>query len=108
MLRCWQPLLRGLTKVSPYSTVRTPLSASDSNYCLEHQISGHHFTKSKKIAIRPIEERRAVVKDNMLCFACMHAGHRSKDCTNHLTCDKCAGKHPTVLHYRRSARIIRT
>ena len=56
------------------------------------------MSKCKRFTHRPIAERQALVKNSMLCFGCLLAGHRSKDCKNRLLCDKCKGKHPSVMH----------
>ena len=85
------------TSSSTAATVPSP-SASDTNFCLEHQVAGHHLSKCKRFSHHPIAERQGLVKNNMLCFGCLLAGHRSKDCKNRLLCDKCGGKHPSVMH----------
>ena len=73
-------------------------SSNDRNYCLEHQAPGHHISKCRRFYGRPMSERQELIKEHLLCFACLCTGHRSKECTNRLSCDKCEGKHPSVLH----------
>lgn len=73
-------------------------NANDIKFCLEHQASGHHLSKCNRFSKRPIFERRALIKSNKLCFSCLLAGHRSIDCKDRLTCDKCDRNHPSVMH----------
>ena len=76
----------------------SPASSSVKLFCVEHQAQGHHLTTCKKFLNHPIADRLSFVRTNHLCFSCLNSGHQSKDCQNHLSCEKCKNKHPPALH----------
>lgn len=45
-----------------------------------------------------LQERKEFVFSNKLCFGCFKKSHFSKDCQHRHICEKCKGKHPTLLH----------
>lgn len=45
----------------------------------------------------PLEERRKLVKNNLLCFNCLSPGHQSNSCFGS-GCKKCGKKHNTMVH----------
>ena len=47
---------------------------------------------------KSLEEKRAYVKENRLCYGCLKQGHSAKECRRRLKCDTCSRKHPTCLH----------
>ena len=38
------------------------------------------------------------LQDINVCFSCLRKGHRSRYCNSRKKCEKCDGKHPTILH----------
>jgi hypothetical protein len=47
---------------------------------------------------RTLENRKAWLKENNMCFACFNAGHRANGCLQRRRCRTCPGKHPTSLY----------
>jgi hypothetical protein len=45
-----------------------------------------------------VEDRSEFVKKNGLCFNCLIPKHRAKECKRKPACNKCSGKHATLLH----------
>lgn len=45
-----------------------------------------------------LEDRRAFVQQNNLCFACYGKFHLARFCRSRRTCSKCNRAHPTLLH----------
>ena len=45
-----------------------------------------------------MDDRKSILKDRKLCFACYETDHVSKDCVKRRTCKKCKKRHPTALH----------
>ena len=62
----------------------------------------HQLEACKKFENKKPEEKSKYVKEKGLCFACLQHGHRSRFCKERKTCEKCSGRHPTVLHEERS------
>ena len=58
----------------------------------------HSLNDCSDFKQRAYENRRGLVLSKGLCFGCLKGGHRSKDCSNRLTCSICRKKHPTSLH----------
>lgn len=58
----------------------------------------HFIYKCKKFAALTLEERKAFVKTNNMCFACLRVGHVAKDCRKRATYNVCKKSHPTPLH----------
>jgi len=58
----------------------------------------HHLFDCVKFAEQSIENRNALVRENRRCFSCLRIGHFAKQCRAKHTCQKCKGRHPTVLH----------
>ena len=58
----------------------------------------HQLHKCPNLMKRSLEDRRAYIKDNKLCYGCLKHGHMAKDCRRRLTCDICAKRHPSCLH----------
>ena len=47
---------------------------------------------------KSLDDRRAYVKENGLCFACYGYNHTSRGCLRRRKCNKCGKRHPTALH----------
>ena len=45
-----------------------------------------------------LEDRKAFIIKNNLCFGCLRRGHSSKECKRRSTCSTCLRRHPTPLH----------
>ena len=82
--------------------VKTNLATFTQNEsCSFCERSNHHAQRCNQLAKQPYDKQQSFVRDNGLCFACLHKGHLTRDCTNRATCDKCRKPHPTSLHYDR-------
>ena len=46
-------------------------------------------------------DKLSFLKEKELCFGCLCAGHRSRNCEGRSTCRTCGQRHPTVLHINR-------
>ncbi|XP_056443333.1 uncharacterized protein LOC130380174 [Gadus chalcogrammus] len=60
----------------------------------------HPLRKCKVFRHKPIEERKAYLKDNRICFKCCGSTqHMAEDCKASIKCDECNSKrHITALH----------
>ena len=58
----------------------------------------HSLNVCEEFKSRSLEDRKAFVKENKLCFACLRSGHMSSSCISKLTCTICSKTHPTSLH----------
>ena len=47
---------------------------------------------------KSVNDRRAFLKDNHLCFGCYGSDHMSKGCIRKRLCQTCGKRHPTALH----------
>ncbi|KAK0131205.1 hypothetical protein N1851_034110 [Merluccius polli] len=58
----------------------------------------HPLRKCRVFRFKPIEERKAYLKDNYIC-CCSSTQHMAKDCKAPIKCDKCnSERHIMVLH----------
>jgi len=58
----------------------------------------HYLSGCAKFAESDIAQRNAFIQENKRCFGCLRTGHLVKQCKARHTCQKCKGRHPTVLH----------
>ncbi|XP_047106253.1 uncharacterized protein LOC124775465 [Schistocerca piceifrons] len=63
------------------------------NFCSE----SHTITKCKRFQALNVDERRAYVTKNKLCFLCIRSGHFSTKCRIS-PCKTCKGRHNILLH----------
>lgn len=59
---------------------------------------GHKVSKCTAFSAMSLEDRRQVIRNKKMCFACLAVGHHSKECRNRHVCAVCSKKHPTLLH----------
>ena len=59
-----------------------------------------HFvqTCSQVLSKSSVDERKVLLKERGICFACLGHGHIARYCRNRSVCEQCGRKHPTVLH----------
>ena len=60
---------------------------------------GHAIIACFAFNAMPVDEKRAFIIENRLCFKCLNVGHISKNCGTTPTCDRCQRRHLTCLHY---------
>ncbi|XP_056410980.1 uncharacterized protein LOC130352649 [Hyla sarda] len=92
------------TEVSPESAVNQEDSASKKveepdKICLIHN-KPHPLRKCRSFRSKTLEERKAYLKDNHICFRCCASiQHLAKDCTKTIKCTECnSDKHLSALH----------
>lgn len=64
----------------------------------------HGVARCPTFADKSIEDKKAYIRENNLCFGCLRKGHSSKDCKKRHTCATCNRRHPTSLHEERENR----
>ena len=67
--------------------------------------SAHALYKCDKICKSTLQDRRALVTRDNLCFNCRQEGHRACECTNPHHCKKCKKHHHTLLYQNRREQI---
>ena len=75
------------------------LATSLTEDCLFCKRTNHQTPACHQLAKATSNDQQEFVKKNGLCFGCLGKGHRTRDCTNRATCEKCGKPHPTSLHY---------
>lgn len=61
--------------------------------------SGSHFLDDcSDMKWRPLQERKAFIQAQRLCFGCLRKGHVAKFCKRRLSCGVCGKRHATLLH----------
>ncbi|XP_048747853.2 uncharacterized protein LOC125660050 [Ostrea edulis] len=68
--------------------------------CIIHANSKHDLNDCKAFRLKPLEERRRLLKDSGVCFKCCASkDHRKRDCTTVIVCRDCGShNHCTALH----------
>lgn len=66
--------------------------------CPVCQDETHGVAKCPTFAAKPIEDKKAFIHENRLCFGCLWKGHITKDCKRRHTCGTCGRRHPTCMH----------
>ena len=74
--------------------------------CPIHKTDHHSLILCRQFQKLQYKDKRSILIDNKLCFRCAMK-HNAKDCNIDISCEKCSGKHKTVLHnddYKPQAR----
>ena len=71
---------------------------SSQKHCPLHESSSHALTSCRKFEKMPHKEKLQVIRDNKLCYGCL-GNHLRMNCTANAKCEKCKGKHLTMLHF---------
>ena len=58
----------------------------------------HRLDDCPMFLSKRLDDRRAFVKSNDICFGCLRTGHRSRFCRKRIICKTCTKEHPTSLH----------
>lgn len=61
----------------------------------------HGLTRCPTFAAKSMEDKRAFIRENNLCYGCLRKGHSSKNCKKRHTFGTCNRRHPTCLHEER-------
>jgi hypothetical protein len=92
------PICPSHSNSSSSSQPRVP-SKVQSRSCAYCKHDNHELDFCFSFLRKPWSERHEFIKDSKLCFGCLKlAGHRSKQCSDRLTCRTCGKSHPTSLH----------
>ncbi|XP_040191273.1 uncharacterized protein LOC120924392 [Rana temporaria] len=75
--------------------------------CLVCKDETHGVAKCLTFAAKTIDEKRAFIHENHLCFGCLRKGHTTKDCKGRHTCSICSRRHPTCLHIQRDTEPVK-
>lgn len=62
----------------------------------------HSLISCSKFALEPHATKVEHLKNRGHCFGCLRQGHMSRSCQKRLECQKCKGRHPTLLHINRT------
>ena len=65
--------------------------------CVFCRKKNHEIARCNMFIRKTADERRTFIMKEGLCFSCLKHGHRSRQCQNRKTCDRCKGRHPTSL-----------
>ncbi|XP_026059678.1 uncharacterized protein LOC113044182 [Carassius auratus] len=74
--------------------------------CFMCKSEAHNITKCPTFAAKSIEDKKAFICENRLCFGCLRKGHMTKDCKRRHTCNICNRRHPSCLHDDRKQRPV--
>ncbi|CAI5683011.1 unnamed protein product [Oreochromis niloticus] len=66
----------------------------------------HGISKCPIFAAKSVEDKKAFIHENRLCFGCLRKGHITKDCKRRHTCNICERRHPTCLHENRKQNPV--
>lgn len=66
--------------------------------CSVCKSEAHGIAKCPIFAEKPMDDKRAFIRENHICFGCLRKGHISKDCRRRHICGTCGLRHPTCLH----------
>ncbi len=66
----------------------------------------HGVVKCPTFAAKSLEDKKAFIRENNLCYGFLRKGHNSKDCKMRHSCGICSRRHPTCLHEERENRSV--
>lgn len=73
-------------------------SGDPAKYCPLHNKS-HPLEKCRAFKMKPLTERKGLLRDHRRCFRCCSATHMAKDCSVELKCYECeSDRHCTAMH----------
>ncbi|XP_058827620.1 uncharacterized protein LOC131687546 [Topomyia yanbarensis] len=84
----------------------THTSAQSSKRCVFCGESFHIVFRCNKFKSMSVAQRVEDVNRRRLCRNCLSVGHFA-DCCSRGSCNRCGGKHHTLLHYENTAVVIR-
>ena len=67
--------------------------------CLLHpEVNTNSLVECRKFLGMKVSERWVFIKERGLCFSCLGKNHRTRNCKESHTCDKCGRNHHDLLH----------
>ena len=89
------------TNTTP-STASGTTTASKEKQCPFHERKGHELTECKAFIGKALKEKTEWIKSAGLCFRCLAANHRAKECRADIKCSECGSdRHLALLHKER-------
>lgn len=89
------------------TTARTEISSDsrDNTVCAIHGTS-HRLSECHAFQTKPLEARKAFLREKGLCFKCCDFMHKSRHCKEKIKCTICdSDKHVTVMHGDTSSEV---
>ncbi|XP_017484693.1 PREDICTED: uncharacterized protein LOC108373331, partial [Rhagoletis zephyria] len=80
------------------TSVRSHVTAATSGSSCAFCNGQHNIAKCTDFMAASISDRRKQVRSKSICFNCLKAGHRVKDCKSNFSCRTCHAKYHTLLH----------
>ncbi|XP_057694061.1 uncharacterized protein LOC130917030 [Corythoichthys intestinalis] len=98
--------------LSTTAQIKEPIKQTQETFkpkppCAACKNESHGIVWCPTFASKSLEEKRAFIQENNLCFGCLRKGHTSKNCQRRHICSVCHGRHPTCLHEERKQRTTR-
>ncbi|XP_060574183.1 uncharacterized protein LOC132731902 [Ruditapes philippinarum] len=95
-----RPPVRGYSNFTDtkHKTPYVPPNSGISSNCCQICKGKHDLDQCSQFVSRSLNDRKAYIKDNKLCFACLKPNHVSKFCRQRKQCKTCSKFHPTSLH----------
>ncbi|XP_070412225.1 uncharacterized protein [Nothobranchius furzeri] len=81
-------------------------SSKPKSPCSVCKSEAHGITKCPTFTAKSVEDKKAFIHENRLCFGCLRKGHMTKDCKRRHTCNICSRRHPTCLHEDRKQNPV--
>ena len=89
------------------SSFATNIESSHQKTCSICHGEGHVEPKcAQLLSIQSVSDRKAMLREQGLCFSCLGRGHISRFCRSRLTCEVCHRGHPTALHVERDKQEL--
>ncbi|XP_062415794.1 uncharacterized protein LOC119194889 [Pungitius pungitius] len=92
------------TTSEPSSRYRAPTTKNvnvnydEANYCPLHN-KPHPLEKCRTFKMKPLAERKDVLREHRRCFRCCSPTHMARECTVELNCNECqSNRHVTAMH----------
>ncbi|XP_054600468.2 uncharacterized protein [Nothobranchius furzeri] len=81
-------------------------SSKPKSPCSVCKSEAHGITQCPTFTAKSVEDKKAFIHENRLCFGCLRKGHMTKDCKGRHTCNICSRRHPTCLHEDRKQNPV--
>ncbi|XP_055622591.1 uncharacterized protein LOC129766753 [Toxorhynchites rutilus septentrionalis] len=66
----------------------------------------HHNFRCEVLRAMSVPQRQSKVRELRLCYNCLRKGHQTSSCNSTRTCQRCQGKHHTLLHLDRFPNVM--
>lgn len=79
----------------------------DSHQCI-FCCGAHKSANCWKAREMSLDEKRRIVREKRVCFACLHDGHSAKQCKRPMKCSGCFRKHPVIMCDKKEDLLAKT